>query len=448
MSTVDTEPAVLPHGVRTFTILSIGQFAAICGVTLLNFAAAFSVYRTYSILVLGIIYAMPFVILVLASPLTGALVDRWGTRRALLVSNAGGLALVATLVLLPIEHTVPAWHGLIIIVSVPLLKALLLPAYEASVPFLVPKRHIGRANGMRMFMNGFGAALGPIAAGPALDAVGMTGVGLIAAATVGLGLATVWFATIPAAPQPDSTGTGPAAWFAEFRVAWDRVRARGGLVDLLMFFAVVSFGIGFVEVLLPRLVDGFGTAAELRAVLLVATAGMLISGVAVTIWGGPRRRVRGLLEFSLLLAAAMIVGSLRPNVALIAVAAFVFLSCTSVILGNVQTLLNVKVEPEFQGRVMGLKNAVYGVALMAGNTLAGFGGGVFDPLVGHDRVDSGALTLFIGGGPARGFALVLMVTGILVALFVIAAYRSRRLRTLEADLPDVTPEDLAARPER
>jgi hypothetical protein len=91
--------------------------------------------------------------------------------------------------------------------------------------------------------------------------------------------------------------------------------------------------------------------------------------------------------------------------------------------------------------MMGLKNAVYGVALRAGNIMAGVGGGVFDPLAGHKHVNSGALAAVLGNGPGRGFGLVLMVMGMVIALCVLAAYRSARLRGLEDALPDVTPED-------
>ncbi len=437
------ELRVPANGVSTFVLVSCAQFIAVCGVTLFNFAAAYYVYQQYSLIVVGIFYALPFLVLVLASPIAGSLIDRWGVRRALLVSNVGGLLLACTLVVVPFTHTMTPWHGLVIVVAVPFLKALLLPAFEASVPFLVPKRHIGRANGTRMLVNGVGAVLGPVAAVPLLDAIGIYGIGLVAFLSLGVGAITMLAVHIPRAPQQDMTGAGVPALLADFMQAWHYVRARPGLPALLVFFGVTSFGIGFVEVLIPRLVAAFASDGAYELVLVVGLLGMAVTGVAMTIWGGPRRRVRGLLAYSVLLAVAMVVGSLRSNIALIAVAAFFFLGSTSIIVGNVQTLLNTKVEPHLLGRVMALKNALYGVLLMFGDILAGVGGGVFQPLVGQNHVRSDAVATVLGDGPGRGFALVMIVMGVVMALCVLLAYRYPKLRHLEDRLPDVTLEDLA-----
>jgi hypothetical protein len=440
----DREQLALPaNGIRTFVIVSCGQFIAVTGVTLFNFAAAFYVYRKYSLLVVGIVYALPFLMLVAASPFTGSLVDRWGARRALLVSNMAGILLVCTLVLVPLTGALTVWHGFVIVLAVPLIKALLLPAFETAVPFLVPKRHIGRANGTRMLVNGTGAVLGPVVAVLLLDAIGIYGVGVVACLSLVLGILTLLPVHIPRALREDASSNSPRALLADFRQAWQYVRARHGLPALLVFFGVTSFGIGVVEVLLPRLVLAFASVGELDVVLIVGLAGMVITGLAMTVWGGPRRRVSGLLGYSLLFAVAMVLGSLRPSIALIAIAAFVFLGSTSIIIGNVQTILHTKVEPHLQGRVMGLKNAFYGILLMLGNILAGLGGGILQPLIGTDHAATRAVARMLGGGPGREFALLMLVVGAAVALCVLLAYRHSPLRHLEDRLPDVTPEDLA-----
>jgi MFS transporter, DHA3 family, macrolide efflux protein len=442
------ELAVPADGIRTFVLVSCGQFVAVTALTLVNFAAAFYVYETYSLTIIGLIYALPFVILLISSPFTGSLVDRWGARRALLVSNVGGLLLVATLAVLPLTGGLAMWHGVLIVLSVPLLKALLLPAFETSVPFLVPKRHLGRANGMRMFINGFGAVLGPFAAVLLLDPIGVAGIGLLVGLSLGLAVLALLPVRIPRARRDDGTGAGARALLVDFRDAWRYVRARHGLPALLAFFGATAFGLGFVEVLLPLLVLAFASESALVTVLGVGLFGMAVAGVAMTVWGGPRRRVGGLLGFSLLFAAAMVIGALRPSIALIAVAAFLFLGSTSIIVGTVQTILHTKVEPGLLGRVMGLKNVFYSATLMLGNILAGVIAGVVVPLVGEEDVRSGAVAAVVGDGPGRGFAVLLIVMGAVVALSVTLAHRYQRLRHLEEALPDVTPEDLAREPVR
>lgn len=435
-----TAPPV--RGVRTFTIVWCGQFVAVTSLTVLNFAAAFYFYDKYPLPFLGIMFALPFIPFLVSSPFSGSFIDRWGVRRALLVSNIGGILLAASLVVPFLTGDFSVWHAFAVIMIVPILKSLLLPAIETSVTLLVPKRHIGRANGTRMLVNGLGAVLGPIAAGLLINAIGLGGIGLLVAVLLALAVLTVAAVRIPLARQAE--GDRPArSSLASFKEAWDQIKVRHGMVALMVFFGVVSFGIGFVEVLLPGLVLAFAPETSLAAVLATGALGMTLTGVAMTIWGGPRRRVNGMLGWTLLFAAAMVLGALRPNVMLIAVAAFVFLGTTSIIIGSFHTVLNTKVEPELLGRVMALKNVVYAGLLMLGNVAAGVLSGVLHPLVGEDQVRSRVVAALVGDGSHRGFALLMLVAGVVVALCTLYAYRHRRLNGLEDALPDVTPEDLA-----
>jgi MFS transporter, DHA3 family, macrolide efflux protein len=326
---------------------------------------------------------------------------------------------------------------------VPLLKGLLLPAYEATVPFLVPKRHIGRANGLRMFMNGINAVLGPFAAVLLVQSIGWPGVATLVVVLLVVGILTLLAVRIPRAARDVAVRTRVPVLWADFRESWRYLRTRPGLPALLVFFGVMSFGLGITEVLLPLMVFAFASDGPLILVFSVGVVGMAAAGIAMTIWGGPRPRVRGLLRYTLLFAAAMVIGSLRPNVALVAVAAFVFLGTTSIIVGTVQTILNIKVEPVMQGRVMAVKNVFYAATLMIGDIMAGLSGGIMVPLIGDHEVRSGAVAAVVGGGPGRGFAVLLLGIGLVVALFVWLGYRHASLRELEERLPDVTPEDLA-----
>jgi MFS family permease len=440
--------ALPARGARTFAIVSVGQFIALTGVTVLNFAVAYYVYGNYPLLIVGFVYAFPFVAFLMASLVSGSLIDRWGPRRALLVTNVAGIALAATVgVVVPFTHTVNQWHGFVVVMLIPMVKAMQLPAFEASVPLLVPKRHIGRANGTRMFFNGFGAVMAPLIALVLLHSIGIGGVVVLAILCEGLGILTTYRLDIPRVRQDNAAPASLRVLLGEAMDAWRHMRAKDGLRALLAFFGVVSAGIGFVEVLIPRLVEGFASDDTLQVVLGIGVVGMAAFGVAMTITGGPRPRVRGTLLYTLLFAAAMVVGSVRANVILVAVAAFVFLGTTSIILGNVHTILHIKMEPSMMGRVMALKNVVYAGLLMVGDITAGVSSGIFEPLIGKDHIRSRVVATLVGGGGGRAFAVLMMAGGVVIAVCVFFAHRYPRLRRLDEVLPDVTPEDLTAEKE-
>lgn len=431
-------------GFRTFVILWCGQFVSLVGTFLTAFALGVYVYQlTGSVTTLGFVYALSFLPLILVSPIAGSLVDRWGNKRALLVSNVGSMLISLVLAGLLFTHTFKVWHVFVVVAAESVLSALQMPAFESSVPLLVPKRHIGRANGMRLVATATSQVLAPVTAGVLLLVIHIQGIVLMDCLSFGFAVLTLLFIRIPRAQHEDEVKVGGSPTLVEdFREAWRYVVALPGLLALMVFLGAISFAIGFVDVLITPLVLAFASTDALGAVLSIGGVGMVATSVAMSAWGGPRRRVRGMLGFSLLLAAAIVMGSLRPSVPLIAVAAFIFLGCAAIIVGSSQSIWQTKVEPRLLGRVLALKNMIALAPQLIGYALAGvIADRVFQPLVGRDHVRSRVVAMLVGDGPGRGIALLVMLTGILIALLVVLAYMYPRLHNLEDELPDMIAED-------
>lgn len=434
-------------GFRAFVILWGGQFVSLTGSAFSSFALGVYIYQlTGSAATLGLIYALASLPFVFASPFTGSLVDRWGVRRALLVGNVGGLLVMLVLAVLLVTDAFTSWHVGVIVAFLAVLSALQVPAFEASVALLVPKRHLGRANGMRLIALATSQVLAPAAAGFLLLVIGIDGIVLMDCVTFGAGIFSLLWVRIPRAGREDAaTAVGLPTLLADFGQAWRYVAARRGLLALLVFLAALELCAGFVDLLLTPMILAFASPGALGTVLSIGGIGMAAASVAMTAWGGPRRRVRCVLGFTLVLAVATMVGSLRPNITLMAVAAFVFMGGLAVVIGSNRSLWQTKVEPQLLGRVMALQNMVAAIPHLCSFALAGLvADQVFLPLVGRDRVRSPLLAMVVGDGPGRGFALLMMVMGLLLALCVVLAYLHPRLRHLEDELPDVTVEDVTA----
>lgn len=439
-------------GFRTFVILWSGQFVSSIGTFLADFALGIYVYRlTGSATALGLVYALPILPLILFSPVAGTLVDRWGNRVALLVSNVGSMVLASVLGVLLLTGSFQVWHVYVIVAASSVLLALQLPAFESSVPQLAPKRHMARANGMRLFATAASQLLAPVLGGVLLITIGIRGIVLINCLTYGVALLTLLMIRIPRAPgAPESTVQGAATVAHGIREAWRYLVARPGLLALMFFLGLISTFIGFVEVLISPLVLAFASPGELGAVLSIGGAGMIVGSVVMSV-RSPRRRIRSVLGCSLLLGATIVLGSLRPSVPLMAAAAFVLLGCSAFIVGGSQNIWQIKVEQRLMGRVMALKNTIVFGLQFVGFVLAGpIADGIFQPLVGRDQVRSPALAALVGEGPGRGFALLLMVVGGLIGVLVLVSYAYPRLRHVEDELPDAvsdvdsTGADLAA----
>jgi MFS family permease len=427
----------LTSGFRAWVVLWAGQFVSLVGSQLTGFALAVYVYQlTGSATRLGLVFALYLLPMIVASPVAGSLVDRWGSRRALLVSNTGKMTVIVILAVLLATDAFAVWHVYLVVGTTSVLTALEIPAFGALAPRLVPKQHLGRANGMRMFALASSEVLAPVTAGFLLLAIQIQGIVALDVLSFGLAILTLVVVRVPHT-RPEATAGTPRSVLGEFADGWRYVAARRGLLALLLFLGAINFSAGFIDLLITPLILAFASSDALGTVLSIGGIGMIVTTVAVSVWGGPRSRVRGILAFSLVLAVAVVIGASRPVVALVAAAAFVFMGALGIIITTNQAIWQTKVEQHVMGRVMAMVNMVASLPQFVAYLVAGLAvDHVFEPLVGRDEVRSSTLAALVGHGPGRGIALLMMVMGGLIALTVALAWLNPRLRRLEDELPE------------
>jgi hypothetical protein len=300
-----------------------------------------------------------------------------------------------------------------------------------------------------MMMTGMGAVIGPVVAGVLLSLISIDGVILLDCATFVFALAVLAFTPIPRVRVKVARTGGMTVntLLRDSRDAWQYITARRGLVLLLVLLCIINFGIGTGEVLLPPIVLAFSSTRALGTVFSIGAIGMIVFSIALGGWRRPIRYVRTVLVAAFVFAGSMILAAVRPNVPTIAVAAFLFLGTATLVIANIQTLWQVKTVPDMLGRTAALKNGVMVVPQAVANALAGVLADTFKPLVGVNHVRSPFVAALVGNGPGRGFSLLLMLTGLLIVLLVLAASLSRRLRHVQDELPDAIPdliEDMTA----
>jgi len=434
-------------GMRTFLVVWAGQLVSITGTTLTGFGLQVWVYlETGSVTRLALVslaFALPSVLL---SPIAGALVDRWDRRVTMLAADL--LAGASTLVIAALYFGghLEIWHLYLLAGVGALGNAFQAPAWMAAIPLLVPKRHLGRANGLVQANEAVALVAAPAIAGAMLATVGLGAVLLTDVATFLVAVVTLAAVRFPPTPKGEHAATGSLR--ADIAAGWRYLRARGGLLWLLVIYAGVNFVLAFVDVLLIPLIVTFSSEAAAGGVLSAAGVGMLAGSLLMSAWGGPQRgRIAWIMGGIAVGGLCVIVAGLRPSLVLIAAGAVLLMLGTPVVNTTSQVIWQLKVAPEMQGRVFALRRMVAQAAFPLGIALSGpLADGVFEPLLTPPGGLAGSVGRVIGTGPGRGIAFMFILAGVGTIVMAAVGWLHPRVRHVEEEIPDQIPDDITAVP--
>jgi DHA3 family macrolide efflux protein-like MFS transporter len=434
-----------PGGMKVFALIWLGQLVSIVGSGLTSFALGVWVYQStglatpYTLILF--FFALPNV---LSSLLAGPLVDRWDRRKVMILSDTGAGISTLAIALLLLWGRLEIWHIYLSTVVNAACSAFQWPAYAASTSLLVPKERYGRANGMIQLSQAVGQIVSPVLAGFLMMKIQIEGIILIDFSTFLFAVLTLLFVQIPRPSVPKAAERESLLQAITF--GWTYLTARSGLMGLLILFAILNLLIGFVGGLFAPMMLSFTTPDVLGTVTFVGGIGMLVGGVLMSVWGGPKRRVNGLLGFLVLAGSTFVVAGLRPSAPLIAAAAFGFFFCFPIVSALSDAIWQSKVALDVQGRIFAMRSMVSMSSLPIAYALAGpLADRVFEPLLAVGGPLAESIGPIIGVGQGRGIGLMLIMMGVLTMLAASSAYLHPRIRLVEDELADaITDETFTA----
>ena len=422
---------------RPFFILWFGQLVSTFGTSLGSFSLGVWVFqKTGTATPFAMIAVVIGVVMLVLAPLSGVLADRWDRRKIMLFSNVGSAVMTLVIASLMLTGRLEVWHVYPFVIVMVSLGALQGPALAASVSLLVPRRNLARASGMSQVSRSSAGIVGPFAAGFLVSTIGNYGVIYIDCATFLFAAATLLLVPIPKPPQ--TAGPRRFSMFRDLGAGWAYIRERHGLFALLSMYTLTNFCMGIVQVLLTPLILSFATPVELGSVNSAAAGGVLLGSLALSFWGGPRKRIWTIFAVLVFQGCVLFLGGVEPSIPLIVLATFGFMFTSPIIAGTNQAILQSKVAPEVQGRVFGMAGLIVACTMPLASAIAGpLVDRVFQPLLSP----GGTLaTTFVGNlvgvGPGRGVGLLFVVLGVSVLVIVSLAFLNPRLRRIETELPD------------
>lgn len=428
---------------RRFASVWLGQTASQLGSSLTGFALGVWVYQTSgSVTQYALVLLSNTLPAVLGAPWTGALGDRFDRRTVMLASDALAGACTLGLMLLFALGRLDLWHIYLANACNALARACQWPAYAASVPQLVPASALPRANGMIQLSNGIAQLVAPLLGGILIGVLPMANIFLIDLGTFALAVLTLALVRFPrpaAAATRDAARVGLSG-LASLASAWRSLYGHKGLFALTLLVVLANFTAGSVEVLVTPLVLSIASPTGLGLLMTIGGLGMLGGSLGMSLWGGSRRLARTFLLSELVAACAMILGGIRPDFVLLAVAALIYFATLPVTSSCHHSLLQRDIDPSRHARVFALLHASASLALMLGYLGAGpLADHVFEPLMAAGGALASSAGAVIGVGPGRGIGLLFIVMGLLALL----ATAATALLPATARLDDQTPTNLS-----
>lgn len=430
-----------PSGLSSFAIIWTGQAISLLGTNMSNFALTVWAYQltgsATALALVGFFYTTP---LLLFSPIAGALVDRSNRKVMMMLSDlAAGMATLGILTL-NISGSLQIWHLYVAAAIAGTFQTFQWPAYSAAITMIVPKEHYARANAMNELAGNSSGVFAPLLAGALLGVIGLTGILLIDVVTFVFAVGALLLVPIP---QPKTSLEGQqskGSLWKEAIFGFRYIFQRPSLLGLQLVFLMGNFfnGIAFAVWAPMILARTDNNALIFGSVETVGAIGGVVGGIAMSAWGGPKRRVHGvLLGWMLSGVLGTLLAGLGRGLPIWATAMFFNAFLVPLINSSNQAIWQAKVPPDLQGRVFAIRRLiawfVSPLSMLIAGPLADF---VLEPPMRQTSALSQLLGWLVGIGPGSGMALMFVFSGVMMALVGLAGYFVRIVREAEDILPD------------
>ena len=435
-----------PKSMKTFFVMWIGQLISIIGSGLTGFGISVWIFtqtgKATPFALVAVAYNLPRILL---QPVAGSLADRYNRKRIMILADTGAALVTLAFAGLLFADNLQLWHVYLGSAVASAFSTFQDPAQRASITMIVPKKDLARAGGLQQVGFAVNSIVVPIIAAFLYAAVGLNGIILIDFLTFFIAIGALLLIHIPQPElktQVDDDGKGRMWKDALF--GWKYIRERPGLFGLLWYYAAVNFFLSLSGPLWGPLILSFGTEIEFGTVQMAAGVGMLLGGLVMGVWGGPKKRkIPAIIAAIGLSSIGFLISSLRPTVLIVALGQAVILFFIPIASALSQAIWQVKVPADIQGRVFAIRLMIGQSVLPLANLLAGpLGDNVLEPLMAEGGVLSETfIGRLIGTGTGRGFALAFLISGFFLIVLSLFVLIYPRIRNLENEIPDAIPDD-------
>jgi DHA3 family macrolide efflux protein-like MFS transporter len=398
--------------------------------------------------VLALVGFFNFAPTLMVAPFAGALVDRWNRKFVMMLSDLAAVTATIAVLLLYSAGILQIWHLFVTGAFSAAFGAFQFPAYSAAITTMVSKKQYGRASGMLSTAQFASNIFAPALAAILLGIIGIVGILTIDVFTFLVAITALLLVHVPQPPVTREGQKSRGSLWKESAYGFRYIYARKSLLALLSIFFCVNLLAPFSFTLLsPMILARTGNDATVLGIVQSAIGtGGLAGGAVLSVWGGPKRRIHGILVGLILVTMGMVLVGLGQNILIWALAAFFTIFFVPIINGSSQAIWQSKVAPDVQGRVFAARGMIAQIGAPVSILLAGaLADRVFEPFMMPEGSGVSLFGWLVGSGPGAGMSLMFVIAGALGMLVGLGGYAFSAVRNVEDILPDhVTEAELAA----
>ena len=360
----------------------IGRFALFWGSqTISRFGGAFSgfaliwwvaqTYGTATSLATGVMISMlPGILL---GPLIGTIVDRNNRKFFIILSEVVQAVCAGALFVLAYYQMLEIWHLYTVMFINSLTGQFQYMAIMAATPMLVPSEHLQRVSGLSQLREGAVAIIAPPVGALMLEFIQLEGILLL---EVGMSLVAALILLGIVVPNPPAKPVEEqVSVMADLRAGFRYVLGWPSLLALMSIAMVLNLLFNPAFALMPLLVKNVlqGGALQLAWLEMALGLGMIVGAVLLAAWGGFKRRIYtmalGVLGMGI---GAIVLARIEADGLYVAIASMALFGLVQPLAnGPILAIIQARVAPEMQGRVMGFMGSMAGAIAPLGLLLAG-----------------------------------------------------------------------------
>ena len=399
---------------RNFIIIWLGQIVSTIGSQMTTFAVRVWLWQlTESATAFSLLGLSTLIPGIISSLYAGIIVDRHSRKILMILGDAVAAISTVVLALLYLNDQLEIWHLYVIGAVNSCFGQLQNLAYSSSIALLVPKDQNTRATSMGSFFHYGSAILAPAVAGALYPIISLAGILSIDLMTFLVGIVTLAFIPIPQVKTAQKTDQKKESITEQFSFGFRYLKQYPSLIALLattsVFWLIHDMGGAIFAPLILARTDN--NTQILGQIFSAAGIGGVLGGTIISIWGGPKRKVKALL-------CGMMGAGVAKTIFGLATTPFIWLpaqfssSLNFPLISSTNASIWIeKTPPDIQGRIFSVRTLarqlVSAIALGSAGLLADH---IFIPVMQANGKVASIFSPIFGTGDGAGLALFYVIT--------------------------------------